>query len=221
MKDLNRNYGFTLLELLVVIAVLAIGITGIGLATVGNNPSSRLDSAIRILRTELKSAQMRARITGVPTAVAIEYDRDYPDRFLRYLLPVRNENGNWVASGNGKSLPKGIYVVPGSPSEVQPGWNMSKLSVFLNEDGEILYNPDGRGDRRFIVIRMSPNGTPDQLSLSNYLESDAPVSVSAPVIYFSVARATEDADRPLLFESTSIIGGVRVSRNGNVIVIGN
>lgn len=84
---MQRNAGFTLLELLVVIGVLSV-LTGLSLGYLGRTDPTRIANSV--LAGELRAAQMTARAEGVPTEVLLRpgVDTEPATVQARLLRPV-------------------------------------------------------------------------------------------------------------------------------------
>jgi prepilin-type N-terminal cleavage/methylation domain-containing protein len=100
MVKMNKK-GVTLLELIIVMVIIAIGATllvpGIGTWI----PIYRLRGATRDVVSTMRTAQMKA----------ISINTDYQVNFLNattYVLEYKNTLGNFVAEGSQQTLPKGI-----------------------------------------------------------------------------------------------------------------
>ncbi|HTJ79745.1 MAG TPA: prepilin-type N-terminal cleavage/methylation domain-containing protein [Rariglobus sp.] len=109
----RRSRAFTLIELLVVIGIIAV-LVGVLVGVLGGgNSSTALQSAQGTMSSLLASARGQAALTGRDAAVAVNFNVNNSDRYLRYcVVIVKDVNGNWVAANEGYYLPTGIYVVP-------------------------------------------------------------------------------------------------------------
>jgi len=104
---------FTLIELLVVIGIIAV-LVGVLVSVLGGGDSSTaLQSSQSTVSSLLASARGQAALAGHDAAVAVNFNPNNPDRYLRYcVVIVRDGNGNWITANDGYYLPTGIYVVP-------------------------------------------------------------------------------------------------------------
>lgn len=89
-----RQLGFTLLELLVVLAIIALGTVGVGFA-MRDGAQSQLEREATRLSALLESARARSQVTGVPV--------------------------RWQASATGFMF-YGLQAQPGDESELPKGW---------------------------------------------------------------------------------------------------
>jgi len=119
--------GVTLLELIIVMVIIAIGATllvpGIGAWM----PIYRLRGATRDVVSTMRTAQMKA----------VSINTDYQVNFLNataYVLEYRNTLGNFVAEGTPQNLPTGIQFTsfpPGSRFLFNPNSTASTGSLTL------------------------------------------------------------------------------------------
>jgi general secretion pathway protein H len=89
-----RQFGFTLLELLVVLAIIAMGTAGVGFA-MRDGAQSQLEREASRLSALLESARARSQMTGVPVY--------------------------WQATANGFVF-TGLQPQPGAESDLPTGW---------------------------------------------------------------------------------------------------
>lgn len=116
-SQLSRAYGFTLVEILVVIAIVSVlmtaGAIGLGNLTAGKGTSSALATAESLFneaRTLAVSKQTNAR-------VMIDIDDASSENYLRRMVVVYQEldddgdpvSGSWILSSRGFTMPQGTY----------------------------------------------------------------------------------------------------------------
>src|SRR5208283_3930993 len=126
--------GFTLVELLVVVALMASLAAGIGLALRQPGESVSLQSAQATLCSLLDAARSRAALNQQDARCAVSADRADTGTYLRFVRIVAQDPtnpGNWLAEETGVWLPAGIYVVPPAPEGVpgNPTWPASRRST--------------------------------------------------------------------------------------------
>ena len=106
--------GFTLLELLVVISVMALMMGFIGFSLLGGGGAS-LDAAQREMVSLVQQTRMQATLSGRETRLIVHDDPSDPEKFHRYLEIVvedANVTGGWRPLGQGTLLPEEAYIVP-------------------------------------------------------------------------------------------------------------
>ena len=104
----NGRSGFTLLELLVVISVMALMMGFIGFSLLGGGGSS-LDAAQREMVSLVQQTRMQATLSGRETRLIVHDDPAVPEKFHRYLEIVvedANVTGAWRPLGQGHFFPK-------------------------------------------------------------------------------------------------------------------
>ena len=126
MEKLNKK-GVTLLELIIVMVIIAIGATLIAPGIGTWITIYRLRGATRDVVSTLRTAQMKA----------ISINTDYQVNFLNattYVLEYRNTLGNFVAEGSQQTLPTGIQFTafpPGNNFQFNPNSTASTGGLTL------------------------------------------------------------------------------------------
>jgi len=106
-------HGFTLLELLVVVGLIAVFAVVIGTGSSGGGKSAALGAAQVTVANAMVATRMRAVSSGHAARLLVNSDVTSPERFLRQLV-VQEFNpatGFW-ASKMELSLPEGAYILP-------------------------------------------------------------------------------------------------------------
>ena len=100
-----RKRGITLIELVVVMAIIAIGAAFVAPNIGAWIPNYRLRSATRDVTSALRSAQMRAISTNR------EYQVSFNPGGGNYILQYRHTDGiAWIDDGTAETLPKGVLI---------------------------------------------------------------------------------------------------------------
>jgi general secretion pathway protein H len=121
------NRGFTLVELVVVLAILALGTALVLPSLSGPLTSARFRQGGAELRAAMTQARARAAASGRMRAVRIDLDRG------EYGIPADNV---------GRSLPEGVRVV----SVSSPGVKIERGVV------DVRFFPDGSADEAEVVL---------------------------------------------------------------------
>ena len=104
--------GFTLLELLVVIAVMALMMGLVGFSLLGGGGSS-LDAAQRELVSLVQQARQQATLSGKEIRLIVNDNPTDHEKFHRYIEMIeRDANGTWKVLGEGVFLADQVYFVP-------------------------------------------------------------------------------------------------------------
>lgn len=141
MKHHRQSGGFTLLELLVVVGlVAALSIVLIG-GLAGGGKSAALQSAQATMANLLMTARVKAMTTGRSVRVLVQVDPNstaQPARFLRHVALQVQVAGVWQLVTD-VDLPDGVYVVPGNFASIPAGLFAPVTAIpWVKSDGSAL-----------------------------------------------------------------------------------
>ena len=125
-----KNRGVTLIELVVVMVIIAIGAVLVAPNIGAWIPSYRLRSATRDIVSSLRTAQMKAVSTNR------EYQVSFDPGARSYILQYRHTDGiTWVNEGPAQALPTGIQIssitFPGNNAQFNTNSTSSAGSIRL------------------------------------------------------------------------------------------
>ena len=127
MRKRNKK-GITLIELVVVMIIIAIGAVLLVPNIGGWLPNYRLRSATRDIVSTLRTAQMKAVSNNT------EYQVLFNPGAGTYILQYRDTGGNWINEGATQTLPSGIQIsgpFPGNIAHFNPNSTSSTGSITL------------------------------------------------------------------------------------------
>ncbi|WOO43386.1 prepilin-type N-terminal cleavage/methylation domain-containing protein [Rubellicoccus peritrichatus] len=161
--------GFSMVELLAVIAIISVMAVLIGVALGGGNESVALGNAQRIASSIFQSARSVAVLKQTPTRVIIYGDNGSqtdPSKFLRYIGVVYDDPDtaavDWVGVNAGTYLPEGVYFMPDSrPSSLvdATGGNMQSSNFNNSSSTDNISFPVRSGAaENFYYYEFDSNG---------------------------------------------------------------
>jgi prepilin-type N-terminal cleavage/methylation domain-containing protein len=169
--------GFTIIELLVVIGLIAVLAGGIGLALGKGDRGTSLQTAQATLSSALSGARAQSALTQSNAAIFVNAD-PASDNFLReFRIAVDTTgSGNWQVRGDPILLPSGIYLVPPSATftsaqvDFQNTWTglftttYSPTAVTLRDNNDVAVSSSAYN--RISRFALSGTTTAGQLVLS-------------------------------------------------------
>lgn len=155
--------GFTLVELLVVIAMIAFLVGGLGVAMHDPGESVALQAAQGMLTSLLNATRGRAASMGQNARLMIAADPTDGGKYLRRLRVIWEDPVSptrWLADGEGVDLPHGVYVVPSSVLAVpgNPAWPAPRRSTALPATA-LTMNINGEAALVSYYVTFTPRGT--------------------------------------------------------------
>lgn len=212
----RTHHAFTLIELLTVIGIMALMATVLGLALREGSPAVALQSAQGTVASLLAAARGRAALSQNRSMLVVDAD-PAADSFLRGVhiaVETAPNSGQWLLTGDGTVLPRGIFVVPGSA-------DMSG-ATFAASDGSTTPWPVERRSS----LEMAPAGcvTPAAENPSGlYLGMTAPLTALGAAgtgggdkLVLAAARRTAAG---VIFDQPELVRGVALSSYGVAILV--
>lgn len=154
----RRIQAFTLVELMVVLAVLVVLAGGAGVALQRSDHAIALQAGQTLLARSLASARVHATLTGRNASVAVPLDPAEPNRSLRAVgVAVRDQAGvGWIPAGGWLTFPPGVALVPpsaaGNTNEPAAEWADLRSSG-LKEPLAVV------GGVTALLLEFTPRGT--------------------------------------------------------------
>lgn len=206
MKSRVRIAGFTLLELLVVIGLIAalsfVLIGGLG----GGGRSAALQSAQATLANIVTAARTKAMASGQSSRVLVQVDAtitSQPLRFMRCVVVQTQTATGWQTIAD-TFLPDGVFVVPGNFTAIPAGlFAVGSPTPWTKSDGSALRSTalrqnqitsvtiNSTGPEQWVSFTITANGTTGQggdlivasgrlRPPGSYLSGESPVELDNP-----------------------------------------
>jgi prepilin-type N-terminal cleavage/methylation domain-containing protein len=121
--------GVTLMELLIVFVIIAIGAALMAPNISGWLPNYRLRSATRDVASVMRVAQIKAVSTNTPFRISFDTLND------SYVIEYLTSGGAWVADGGSQTLPSGVKfntTFAGNITTFSPNSTATDGNVTLN-----------------------------------------------------------------------------------------
>jgi prepilin-type N-terminal cleavage/methylation domain-containing protein len=124
-----KKRGVTLIELVVVMAIIAIGAAFVAPNIGAWIPNYRLRSATRDVTSALRMAQMKAISNNT------QYHVLFNPGAGSFILQYQDTGGNWINDGIAQTLPQGVLIngisFPGNNAHFNPNSTSSTGSITL------------------------------------------------------------------------------------------
>ena len=154
--------GMTLLEILVVVAIVSIMLGGTALSLSDGGRSRAVGGSVPTLAGSLGSARNQALATGEKVRLVIDsvFDATCPDNYLRRFVlmheVVSGTTTTWETSTKPVILPKGVYFspefsLPTGQMSVKFGMDGSQYYYEFDESGQLSPTSTGINSARMVV----------------------------------------------------------------------
>ena len=139
-----KNRGITLIELVVVMVIIAIGAVLVAPNIGAWIPNYRLRSATRDIVSTLRTAQMKAVSTNT------QYQVSFNQGAGSYILQYQNTGGVWINEGVTQVLPSGIQI-----SGITFPGNNATFNTNSSSSGGTLTLRNSKGSTKTITVTTS------------------------------------------------------------------
>ena len=218
------NKGFTLLELLVVLAVMGVmmGLVGFSLAGGGGN---ELGAAQRELLGIIHKARTQAALSGQEVRLIVNNDPEDKEKYHRFLEIVyqdANESASWNVAGTGKYLTDGVYLVPSSENSsvrAEP-WRKDAYSVWSHSNSENFELSEVFKGKRKEGGSISFNYIGFDSSGNLLCQDDGTGILVSPKLVIAVGEPNPvGSDQSIRFNNSNAIAGILLRQFGGSAVL--
>jgi prepilin-type N-terminal cleavage/methylation domain-containing protein len=171
MSDLAKRQGFTLFELLAVVALMAAVVVVAAAGLRGGGAGAARDAAVAVLASRVAEARQLATSRGEAVRLLVCADPALPERYLRFVAIAVPDGVGWRARDGGSLLPVGAVVLPmaalttSGPGAVRResddwirGSGGTLRSTALSAYAENGTEPAILGTTRWLMVRFSATG---------------------------------------------------------------
>ena len=210
--------GFTLLELLVVVGLIAIFSFFIAGGLTGGGKSAALQSAQATMANLVTAARTKAMASGQSARVLVHIDvasTSQPLRYLRYVA-VQTQTATGWQTVTEAFLPNGVYVVPGNFSTIPAGLFAANTSTpWAKADGSALRSTALRSNQ---IISETINSPATEQWVSFTLSSSAGTAQSGDIVlaagHVRPPGSYLAGESPVELESPENVRGLTLSSYG-------
>lgn len=223
----NNSNGFTLLELLIVLAVMGLMMGLIGFSLLGGG-GAELGSAQRELLGFVQQARSRAALSGSETRLIVHNVEDDLDKYHRYMEIIVQDTCSttgevkWLVMGAGKYLTDGVYFVPEdeSKSEIGTDWRSDAFTVWSQADEEFSLADSFKGERKLNGPNKFRYLAFDQMGNVVFPDSSGGGIQKSPRLVLGVGAPNPTGEgKPLRFDNPNSIAGILLRRYGGFAVL--
>jgi prepilin-type N-terminal cleavage/methylation domain-containing protein len=227
-RDSNPRRGFSLLELLVVLAVMGVMMGLLGFSFLGSS-SKNLGLAQRNIISLVHKARFLAMSSGLETRIIINAENSDPEKYLRYAEIITLDRNSsisgveaWLVDETSRvTLPENIWFVADGIESDNAEWASNGLCIWsasLEEDDFLLSDPArgkrieevGAGSARYHYLSCNVQGV--------FL---SPTYPSMPRLAFAKGSLTPGSDGSLSpkFVNQQDIAGIQFQPFGGIIMM--
>lgn len=203
-REMTEAAAFTLLEIVMVLALVALLTGTLGFALSGRGSTHALQHAQSLVSTQLVAARSLASLTRQNVRLLIHTENrseDLEERQLRFMQVVSlSPDGSWRCRDDGVYLPRGVCLVPKITPTTLPGeaWVDGTLSQI---NGEVALEVTDGGRRRVVkvyYVEFTPLGN----------------TTVATLVLSPAVRESTGADLAVTFTEPRNLRGIKLSQYG-------
>lgn len=222
-----HSKGFSLLELLVVLAVMGVMMSVLGFTFLSNS-SSDLGDTQRALVSLLQKTKAIAVSTGTEARLIIAADADDTEKYLRHAQIIaldKNQTGHWLLLDSEHYLPKGVWFFSDGVDSQNPDWSEDarcvwssskdeeefRLSLVYNQDREMkLFKQSVDEGAPFFYLKCLPSG--------NFVSSSYP---KMPKLVFAKGKLVPSTQEKLTptFQDSKQLAGIQIQPFGGILTL--
>ena len=224
-KD-KKSSGFTLLELLIVLAVMGLMMGLIGFSLLGGG-GAELGAAQREILGLVQQARTRAALSGSETRLIVNNNGDDEEKYHRYVeLLVKDtcSTNSWLILGDGKYLTDGVYFVPEDKTKSETSedeWRKDAYSIWSDSNDDFKLEDVFKGKRKEGGESKFRYLAFDKVGNVVFPETAGQGVAKAPRLVLSVGapNPVSEGEKPLRFDNPNAISGVLLRRYGGFAVL--
>jgi prepilin-type N-terminal cleavage/methylation domain-containing protein len=222
-----HSKGFSLLELLVVLAVMGVMMSVLGFTFLSNS-SSDLGDTQRALVSLLQKTKAIAVSTGTEARLIIAADADDTEKYLRHAQIIaldKNHTGDWLLLDSEHYLPKGVWFFSDGVDSQNPDWSEDarcvwssskdeeefRLSLVYNQDREMkLFKQSVDEGAPFFYLKCLPSG--------NFASASYP---QMPKLVFAKGKLVPSAQGEITptFQDSKQLAGIQIQPFGGILTL--
>ncbi|OUU43318.1 MAG: hypothetical protein CBC16_02915 [Verrucomicrobia bacterium TMED56] len=220
----KKTQGFTLMELLVVLAVMGVMMGLIGFSLLGGG-GNELGAAQRELLGFVQKARSQAALSGQETRLLVCNDPEEEERYHRYVEIVSrdsNDSETWVVGGEGVFLTDRVYFVPcdESNSLQADGWREDAFSIWSNDDNEIFNLEEAFKGKRKEGSGEEYNYLSFDASGNLICQEDDSGVLQPPKLVLAIGEPNPgDQEKVLRFNEPNAVAGILLRQFGGFAVL--